>query len=73
MSIKTVTILNAKAEKIISIVREMREKGYVQGKDFEFTFYNATYDKKYQDLEPRRTIFTFYDEELATFFGLTFK
>ena len=56
---------------IMNIVREMRESGMIQGKDFDFRYNQA----KYQDwsgdaVDPEHTVFIFYTEHCATWFTL---
>ena len=58
---------------VIEIVRELRNKGYIQGVDFDFEYRPP----KYSDLAPdpeynRKTIFRFFKEELATWFSLRY-
>jgi hypothetical protein len=58
---------------VMYVVRELRSKGYVQGKDFDFEYHKPKYDD--YDHEPvynRYTVFRFYKEELATWFSLTY-
>ncbi len=59
---------------IIEIVRELRLKGYVQGTDFDFKFSPLRIDpESYQTIDKKHTIFTFYREELATWFTLLYQ
>lgn len=58
---------------VIEIVRELREKGYVQGKDFDFEYRPPKYTDWAMDAEYNRTTtFMFYTEELATWFMLRY-
>ena len=69
---KQVTINHAGSNEIMNILNEMRTAGMIQGKDFDFAFYAATYNNDVQGIvkHPRHTIFTFYDDKWATFFML---
>ena len=58
---------------ILPMVTSMRNRGWVLNRDFSFAYYNATYNNdEYEAVTPRRTVFTFYREELATLFTLTY-
>ena len=55
----------------MTIVRELRRMGCVQGKDFDFAFNQAKYDNDgFEAVTPRQTVFTFYTEKWATLFSL---
>lgn len=57
----------------MSIVRELRQQGWIQGKDFDFAFHRATYTiDSWTAVTPRQTIFTFYTERYATLFALKY-
>jgi hypothetical protein len=56
---------------IIEIVRELREQGYIQGKDFDFSYNQAKWDPMTgHNVEPAGTVFKFYTEKYATLFVL---
>lgn len=64
-------VLHKKPDEIMSIVRELRSQGYWQGKDFDFSYHQAQYDNDgWNAVEPRHTMFTFYNEKLSTYFAL---
>jgi hypothetical protein len=65
-----VKIEHEKPMSIMAIVTEMREHGYAQRKDFDFTFYPAIIENNI--LIPRHTIFTFYDEVISSWFLLKY-
>jgi hypothetical protein len=65
----TVTITNKNAIDALDLVHKLKEKGYVQGVDFDFSFYQSTWDATTGNI-PKHTKFTFYKEELATWFML---
>jgi hypothetical protein len=55
------------------IVNELKEKGYVQGVDFDFAYHPPKFDDFSGDAVYNRcVIFTFYKEELATWFSLIY-
>lgn len=58
---------------VLDIVKELRNKGYVQGVDFDFQYKPPKYNDWAMDPEYNRmTIFMFYTEELATYFSLRY-
>ncbi len=66
----TVSIQNKNAIDALDLVHKLKEKGYVQGIDFDFSFYQSAWDDMIGEI-PKHTKFTFYKEELATWFSLT--
>ena len=66
---KQVTVNHTGPNEIMNIVDEMRKAGMVQGKDFDFAFYQSKWDE-FTGEDTRHTVFTFYDEKWATFFML---
>jgi len=69
--VKQVILSHTKPDEVISVVREMRKNGMIQGKDFDFKYEPATYDTDgWEAVSPRQTVFTFYDEKYATWFAL---
>jgi hypothetical protein len=65
-----VKIIHEKPMSIMAIVAELRESGYVQRIDFDFHYYPATFNNN--EVLPRHTIFTFYNDSLASFFALKY-
>ena len=58
---------------ILPMVTSMRDRGWVLNQDFSFAYHNATFDNDgYEPVIPKRTVFTFFTEELATLFTLTY-
>jgi hypothetical protein len=58
---------------IIEIVKELREQGYTQGKDYDFAYHASTHDIFGHEAPSRRfTVFTFYVEKYATLFALKY-
>ena len=55
------------------IVNELKQKGYVQGIDFDFTYHPPKFDNiTGHPVYNRCVVFTFYKEELATWFSLIY-
>ena len=67
-----VTITNKNAIDALDLVHKLKAKGYVQGVDFDFAFYQSKWDDMIGEI-PKQTIFTFYKEELATWFSLLYQ
>lgn len=56
------------------IVNELKQKGYIQGIDFDFTYHPPKFDNfSGNAVYNRCVIFTFYKEELATWFSLLYQ
>ena len=66
-----VAIFHKNADDTMRIVRELREQGLVQGKDFDFAFNQSRWDDMTGEI-PKQTIFTFYTEKYATLFALKY-
>jgi hypothetical protein len=64
-----IKILDKDPGAVIDIVKELRASGMVQGKDFDFAFYQTRWDPMIGDVKGF-TSFTFYEEKLATWFAL---
>jgi hypothetical protein len=67
-----IKITTMKPDIMLGIVKELRSKGYVQGVDFDFAYHQSKWDDMIGEI-PRETIFTFYKDELATWFELLYK
>lgn len=68
-----ISVPDKNAAEIIELVRELRNAGLVQGRDFDFKYNAQKFD--YMSgavLVERHTIFTFYVEKQATFFLLKY-
>ena len=68
-----IKILDKMPNEIMEIVRDIRSKGYMQGVDFDFSYYpprpaDLTPDPEYN----RCTTFSFYKEEMASWFTLKY-
>lgn len=69
-----VKLIDTTASQAMDIAKELKDRGYVMGVDFDFSYHPP----KYTDLTPdpvynRHTIFTFYKEELASWFSLRYQ
>jgi len=69
-----VRLIDKMPNEIMDIVRELRQQGYTQGTDFDFAYNKPKYDDLSHDaVYNRHTVFTFYKEELATWFSLRYE
>ena len=66
-----IKLLGKDPTEIIEIVKAMRASGLVQGKDFDFAFYQTRWDPMIGDVRGF-TNFIFYEEKLATLFALRY-
>ena len=66
-----IKLLDKDPNEILDIVKELRASGMVQGKDFDFAFYQNRWDPMIGDVRGF-TNFTFYKEKLATLFALRY-
>ena len=68
-----IKILDKLPNEFLEIVRELKQKGYVQGVDFDFAYHPPKFDDFSGDaVYNRYVLFTFYKEELATWFSLMY-
>jgi len=67
-----IVVENQEVSKLWPMVQSMRERGWVQGQDFDFTYHPAEYRYTWDQTAEQRTVFTFYREEIATLFALTY-
>ena len=69
-----VTIIDKDPSYIMELVRDLRAQGFVQGQDFDFTYRPARWDNFSGDaVYNRSTVFTFYRDELASWFSLRYE
>ena len=66
-----IKILDKDPNEVIEIVKAMRTNGMIQGKDFDFAFYQSRWDPMIGDVKGF-TDFIFYKEKLATLFALRY-
>jgi hypothetical protein len=55
--------------RVLEIVQELRDMGWVQGTDFDFAFHQSKWDEMIGEI-PRHTVFTFYNDSNASYFML---
>jgi hypothetical protein len=67
----SIRILHKNPNEIMEIVRELREQGLMQGKDFDFAYNQTKWDDMIGEI-PTHTIFTFYTEKYASFVALKY-
>lgn len=67
-----VKIIDESPMQMLGLVAELREQGCVQKRDFDFAYYPTVYDSDAGEITIRHTIFTFYDEKLASWFALKY-
>jgi len=67
-----VITLYINAIETMEIVRELRQRGMVQGKDFDFSYNKSTEYIMAKASMPNHTNFTFYTDKYATFFALKY-
>jgi hypothetical protein len=60
----------ANASRTLTLVQELRDAGYIQGTDFEFTFNPSIQDRFSGPTKPSYVLFRFRQEELSTFYRL---
>jgi len=59
---------------VMEIVKELRKSGLVQGVDFDFEYHKPSFNDWSGDaVYNRHTVFTFYKDELATYFKLKYE
>ena len=63
------------AKRTMEIGYELRKMGWVQGVDFDYSYYKADYDNftyslNYDPIKDRRAVFTFYNDSNASYFML---
>lgn len=59
-----VTVYDKSAIDIINLVASVRDYGLKQGTDFNWAYYPESFPEK------KKTVFTFYQEQHASFFAL---
>lgn len=68
-----VKIIDKTPDEILSLVKQLRQQGLVQGKDFDFSYHQAKYNNDgWSAVENRHAKFVFSDEKFATLFTLRF-
>lgn len=68
-----VFVADVDAMQSMELVRELRAKGLVQGKDFDFAYQQAKYDYFSSEVHQLKgCTFTFKDSKWATFFRIKY-
>ena len=67
MGITSITVHGKSLHDIIDIVHQIKQYGWVMGKDFDWTYHKPQLTSKGRD---RYTVFNFYKEEYSTYFAL---
>lgn len=67
----TVTIKFKDPYEVMDLVRTLRERGLVQGVDFDFAYHQSKWDDMIGEI-PKHTIFSFYEDKHATLFVLQY-
>jgi hypothetical protein len=70
-TVKKLKYLDKNINQVLIMVQAVRDSGLVQGQDFDFAYYQETYDLfGHEPSRPRHVIFTFYDSKWASFFEI---
>ena len=67
----TIVIENKNVNEILDIVKELRDKGLVQGVHFDFAYNQSRWDPMIGDVKGF-TNFTFYEEKYSTLFAIKY-
>ena len=67
----SVTLKNIDPNRVMDIVRELRQQGLVQSKDFDFAYYQSRWDEMIGEI-PTSAVFSFYTEKYATLFAIKY-
>ena len=71
-----IRLTGLRIDTVLAIVRELRQAGLVQGHDFDFAYSPERLDYNLatvgEVLAKRQTVFSFYDESLASWFGIKY-
>ena len=71
-----IELTGTKIDTILGIVRDLRQAGLVQGRDFDFAYTPERLDYNLatvgEVLAKRQTVFSFYNDSLASWFGIKY-
>ena len=71
-----IRLTDVRIDTILGIVRDLRQAGLVQGTDFDFAYTPERLDYNLASvgeiLARRQTVFSFYDDGLASWFGIKY-
>lgn len=65
-----ILLLHLNSNEISVIVKDLKDKGYKIGIDFDFAYSPGKYDYNLDINIPRQTAFTLYNKKLATWLAL---
>jgi hypothetical protein len=72
---KNITLDDIKVPIMLDIVHELKDQGWVQGQDFDFTYHPARHRTDTLEsyiVHMPSAVFTFYTEKYATYFVLKY-
>jgi hypothetical protein len=67
----SVKLKDVDPNQVMDIVRELRQQGLVQSKDFDFAYYQSRWDEMIGEI-PTSAVFSFYTEKYATMFAIKY-
>ena len=67
----SVRLKDVDPNRVMDIVRELRQQGLVQSKDFDFAYYQSRWDEMIGEI-PTSAVFSFYTEKYATMFAIKY-
>jgi hypothetical protein len=67
----SVKLKDVDPNRVMDIVRELRQQGLVQSKDFDFAYYQGRWDEMIGEI-PTSAVFSFYTEKYATMFAIKY-
>jgi hypothetical protein len=67
----SVKLKDVDPNRVMDIVRELRQQGLVQSKDFDFAYYQSRWDEMIGEI-PTSAVFSFYTEKYATMFAIKY-
>jgi len=70
-NVNTVILYDINVNRLLVILEELKEIGWIPGVDFEFAYHKAEYDNfSYIPITEHHTKFTFYNDSNASYFML---
>jgi hypothetical protein len=68
-----VKLTDTTVEEMLVIVKDLRDRGYIQHTDFDFTYHPPKFDNiSGHPVYNRCVVFKFYKDEVATWFSLVY-
>jgi|688.fasta_scaffold2740889_1 hypothetical protein len=59
-------------DQLMSIIKDIKKQGFIQGTDFDFEYHKPVYDEHYDEVTPRHVVLLFHNEKLVTWYGLKY-